>query len=621
MTADCLEKILMGHRVPSAVPAALREELSGYERIPSSRQHADAASGSFHSLLRTSGSVSLAHPATICLASYLPSEADALRLFDYYKNHLDYQYHLVVPARTKRDIHALYEAIARGESGDLNQIALLFSIIATALFYQLLSTDSPDVAEICSRETVFLAGAALIQSNYVAYPTVEGLQAAMIIGHHLSSLTLNPSVSSLFSQGGLVSQAKSLGLHLLDCPQVVAARQEKGFDKSEIELKRRLWWDLASYDWLVGFLSGPQEWTYTIQPQHMNVRRPLNIEDDSIGNETELPLSTPTCMSYSLHRLRLAEVCREIVDAGAPHHLQGEEITYEIILDLDRKLQQAYSELPTFFRFDTSSRRQFANIYRGRPEIAWQRALIQQAYHSRLCRLHRQYFIRGAKDPKYSYSHVVSLQSARKVLEIKRIMDEEEPLFTPNSSFFWAVMHHVFMAAVILLIDVCFNWDDILACKRKEEVLDACRLLSRAQQSSAVARKCINAMMDILRRHWKQEKRPVSSGEMQAQLTSSPGLPFSVLHDQCAIPAAKNVQDSKGFHFAGPEQVHNLAIHDQPIEFVSSELGFAPLEDLWGQMLDESAHIALDTPEWMDLLTELTNATAPDRVNDPGAIE
>lgn len=249
MTADCLEKILMGHRIPSAVPASLREELWGHQRMQVSRGHADAGSGSFHSLVRTSGSVSLGHPATICLASFLPSEADALSLFDYYYKHLDYQYHLVVPAKIKQVIHALYEGIGHGGSGDLNHIALLFSIVATALFYQLLSTESSDVAEICSRETVFLAGAALIQSNYVAYPTVEGLQAAMIIGHHLSSLTLNPSVSSLFSHGGLVNQAKSLGLHLLDCPQVAAARQEKGFDKSEIELKRRLWWDLASYDW------------------------------------------------------------------------------------------------------------------------------------------------------------------------------------------------------------------------------------------------------------------------------------------------------------------------------------------------------------------------------------
>jgi hypothetical protein len=189
---------------------------------------------------------SLKSPASIHVASFLPTEAEALRLFNYYHKHLDYQYHLIIPAKTKRQINILYEAVASGGPVDLNHMALLFSIFATALSYQLLSSE---VAEVCSSETAFLAGAALIQSNYITYPTIEGLQAAMIIAHHLSNLTLNSSVSSLFLHGSLVSQAKSLGLHLLDCPQSVADRRENGFDKSEVELKRRLWWDLASYDW------------------------------------------------------------------------------------------------------------------------------------------------------------------------------------------------------------------------------------------------------------------------------------------------------------------------------------------------------------------------------------
>ncbi|CEJ61465.1 hypothetical protein PMG11_09998 [Penicillium brasilianum] len=615
MTADRLENILMGHRIPSAVPSALRGELSGPPRMglhARSQPHTGTSIGSFLNLVRDGGCVSSEHPATIHLASFLPSEADALSLFNYYLSHLDYQYHIVVPARTEQIIRSLYYALARGRSGDLNHIAMLFSILATALFYQLLSTESSAVAENCSRETAFLAGAALIQSNYVAYPTIEGLQAAMIIAHHLSSLTLNPCVSSLFFQGGLVSQAKSLGLHLLDSPRVVAERQERGFDKAETELKRRLWWDLASYDWLMGFLSGPQEWTYTIHPQHMNVRRPLNREDDIIGIDTGLPLMMPTCMSYTLQRLRLAEVCREIVDAAAPYHLEGKELPYETLLDLDRKLQQAYSELPSFFRFDQSSRRQFATLYLKRPELAWQRAFIQQGYHSRLCRLHRQYFIRGARDPRYSYSHVVSLQSARKVLEVKRIMDEEAPLFTVNSSFFWAVTHHVFMAAVILLIDVCFNWDDILASKRKEEVLDACRLLSRAQQCSSVAREGINAMMCILRKHWKQERRPTTFSGTQAPQRSSPGFDVSALHDKSDVPTTGHVEDSnKTVRFDDPALGQNTPKHDQSVDLVNSELEPVPLEDLWSQMLDESAHFPLDTPDWMDLLTELTNATLP----------
>src|SRR5581483_7579206 len=112
--------------------------------------------------------------------------------------------------------------------------------------------------------------------------------------------------------------------------------------------------------------------------------------------------------------------------------------------------------------------------YLQRPTIAWQRLLAQQGYHTRLVRLHRHFFLKGVKDPTYSYSHMVCVQSARRVLEIKRIMDEEEPIFSPPSSTVWSVMHHSFLSAVVLMMDVCFNWDDILADQKRNEVLEAC---------------------------------------------------------------------------------------------------------------------------------------------------
>ena len=248
-TADWLETIMMGHRVSSAVPAPLRDELSRHPRVDSPRPHQTTISGNLLTLLRDGRTASAENPATIHLPSFLPTETEAMGLLQYYNNHLDYQYHLIIPERTKRDIHMLYEKIARSEPVNQGHLALLFSIVATALFFQLLSTDSAEFAEICSRETAFLAGAALIQSNHISYPSVAGLQAAMIIAHHLSSHTLNTSVSSLFVHGALVSQAKALGLHILDCPRIANERNSKEYDKVGLELKRRLWWDLASYDW------------------------------------------------------------------------------------------------------------------------------------------------------------------------------------------------------------------------------------------------------------------------------------------------------------------------------------------------------------------------------------
>ncbi|KAJ5961159.1 uncharacterized protein N7479_008309 [Penicillium vulpinum] len=602
LTADWLETIVMGHRVPSAVPATLRAELFHHqesERSPSQRNNTP---GNRFPAMRDR-LASRENPATIHLPSYLPPLKEALSLFRYYCKYLDFQYHLIIPSHVERQIETIYDCVARNETINLAHTALLFGIAATALYYQLL-IESPEHAEPFSQESTFLAGAALIQSNYIPYPSLEGLQATMIIGHHLSNMNLPSSVSPLFVHRSFVSQATGMGLHLVDCPRVVSERSANGFDKTSVELKRRLWWDLATYDWLMGFLSGPQEWTYSIQPQHMVVQEPLNVEDHEIDHsENGVPLSTPTAMSYSLCRLKLAIVCRQIVDETSYYHFHGQEVPYEKILGLDQKLHNICAEIPSFFRFDQASRREYSALYHARPTLAWQRALVNQGYHSRLCRLHRHYLVSGAKDPKYSYSHVVSLQSARKVLEVKRIMDEEEPVFTPHSSVIWAVMHHVFMAAAILLIDVCFNWDDILAEKRKEEVLDACRMLSRAQQSSPIAREGINAMMGILRRHWRHQKRASSRNSQELSAFSDSNATTTNTPD---IPTPISLGSKSATFTPGIP-------NDQSIVYNSEDAFFdpLPLEDIWAEMLDSSINVELNTPDWTDLLTELTNVTLP----------
>ncbi|KAJ5261289.1 hypothetical protein N7478_011884 [Penicillium angulare] len=589
-TAVRLENIMMSHRVPSTVSAAVRSQLSqSHVSTPISRR--GSTPGSLSTLIHGC-SASSQNPTNIPLISYLPSRSEMLDVFDYYCTHLDYQYHLVIPSRTRQDIYKVYANIMDGEFCDLGILALLFGITSATLFFRLLSTTTTEVAEAASREAAFLAGAALMQGNYMTCPTVAGLQATLIVGHHIPGLTLDASVCAYFVPGTMISQGKSLKLHIIDCPRCEEERRINGCDETELELKRRLWWDLASYDWLLAFLSGPQEFTYSIRPQQMNIRLPLNVEDDEIETGNEKPLSTPT-----------TEICREIVDRTAPEYLQGYEVSYDRVLELDRMLNEKHAELPDFFRFDQSSRRKYADLYRDRPQIAWQSAFIQQGYQARLCRLHRWHFIRGAKDPRYSYSHVVSLQSARKVLELKRIMDEEEPILQINSSF-WAVMHHVFMSAVTLLINICFNWDDILAEKQKEEVLGACRMLSRAQQVSSIAREGINAMMGTLRKHWIQQKRPMS------HLSGSQPEPTFHVDLQQLTPASSNVELNSNAQFMQPAEYHVSSGQDA-LNLQNTDSGEVPLEDMFSEMLDDTGNVELDSIGWMELLSELTHSTMP----------
>lgn len=243
---DWLENIVMGHRVPSAVPATLRAELSQHRGLETISQHACSLDR-----LGKSPRRELAlneDPETVHLPSYLPPLAEAMGLFRYYCRYLDMLYHVIIPSRVEEQIQEVYDSVAQNEQINFAHVALLFSIAACALYYQLLG-EASEHAERISQETTFLAGAALIQGNYIGYPTIEGLQATIIIGHHLSNMNLPPSVSSLFVYRSFVSQAISMKLHLVDSPQAINERTSTQFDQTTLELKRRLWWDLATYDW------------------------------------------------------------------------------------------------------------------------------------------------------------------------------------------------------------------------------------------------------------------------------------------------------------------------------------------------------------------------------------
>lgn len=341
----------------------------------------------------------------------------------------------------------------------------------------------------------------------------------------------------------------------------------------------------------------------------MALNMPANIPDQDLctleNGGRSLPDNVPTTMSYFIFRLKLSIYCRDIVDYTCRERLEGVDVPYSKIMELDQKWQQYNNQLPEFFRLDNNSRRQYAQVYVNSPQIAWQRLLVQQGSHSRLCRLHRTYFIRGARDPAYSYSHMMCLQAARRVIEIKRIMDKEFP-DTPSVTTAWSVMHHVFMAAVILLMDICFNWDDILADRRKEEILETCRMLDRARRSSRLVREGINAMMDILQSRWRPMSGDQVHSSQQEQLPvhRQEEIDFhSIREVEHASPQRRieNVSASAG--------LYSSADAENGVSFAIDATGDATdLENMWSEFLDSGAMMAGSPNEWMGLLSDLTES-------------
>jgi hypothetical protein len=83
----------------------------------------------------------------------------------------------------------------------------------------------------------------------MAYPTIEGLQAAMVTAQSLSSTSLPSAVSALFAPRLCISQAINMKLHLVDAPRMTGQRPSGGMQTGDNELKRRIWWSLVSNDW------------------------------------------------------------------------------------------------------------------------------------------------------------------------------------------------------------------------------------------------------------------------------------------------------------------------------------------------------------------------------------
>jgi Fungal Zn(2)-Cys(6) binuclear cluster domain len=231
-TADWLEKIMMGPRIPDALPPSIKNKL-----------------------------LTTAHTAfsSTNLTAFLPREAEAFILFKYYVDHVGYLYHVIIPSQVQSQINAIYQSVHDAQSSssptrsatvDLNHLALLFSILAAASYFQNIGkSDCTPADERRFREYTTLVAAALTHSDYMNYPTVEGLQATIIVSQFLPNNGQDSSVRAVFHTGALANQCRAMGLLQIDSAHNKEFRKKHGFDPVELELKRRLAWSVVSTDW------------------------------------------------------------------------------------------------------------------------------------------------------------------------------------------------------------------------------------------------------------------------------------------------------------------------------------------------------------------------------------
>jgi hypothetical protein len=321
----------------------------------------------------------------------------------------------------------------------------------------------------------------------------------------------------------------------------------------------------------------------------MNVNYPSNIDDELLvinGIQEGFPLSVPTRVSGSIQRIRLATLCREVVDALPSILLDSQEIEYEAILALDKKFHECIEDIPDFFKLDPESIRKTQTICRERPYITWQRINLHFSFHTRLCRLHRPYHLEGITNPQYAYSTQVCIRSAQTVLELRGAMDEIGPEAGGYPARFWRVAQHLFLAALILATDVSFNPEAPDAEARKAKVFAAYKSLEKSKQESGALFESVSRNMQTLLSTLRKQRPLGRSTGKDSTARSETGL-----NGSGSDASRANERDSR------------MDMQGAMAGSGEDEIG----EENWQQLWSEFVAVApdLDVPQWNSLLEDV----------------
>ncbi|KAJ4251533.1 hypothetical protein NW762_011521 [Fusarium torreyae] len=373
-------------------------------------------------------------------------------------------------------------------------------------------------------------------------------------------------------------------IHRLDGATACKERELTGPSSIDLEVQRRVWWNMVASDWLGSFSGSIQEGVYTFVPRLMNVNQPCNVDDDQLtasGPVVGSPPSVPTDMSFFFLRIKLAETCREIVDTLPPMLNDVYESDYNVILKLDMKLQDLAKNLPEFCRLDPGSIERTKHICEKRPYIYWQRIGLHLGIHARLCRLHRPYHLESYSNPEYSYSRTTSIQSAYKVLELRRAMDDVGAATNFRPEPFWVILQHVTTAALTLAVDVSSDPGASNTESMREKVLAAYETLNRSRKNAQSLIRGIEKNMEQV------------MGTLQKQRSDVGTVPSSTWG---ITPSSISME------VAAPESIL-MDVNDTTMDDLQDGRGDEYSHQLWSDFL--AAVPDLEEFEWTSLLQDL----------------
>ncbi|KAB8204827.1 hypothetical protein BDV34DRAFT_196715 [Aspergillus parasiticus] len=446
-----------------------------------------------------------------CVARvWLPPKNEATWLLKRYAEDVTYLHHILHLPSVRRQMEDLYKQLSLGLRIEPCHVALVLSIFASTAYTltPLTGGDAVFTNEQTAVKCAFLwskmALDVLEHSSRSTPGSIEDIQATIILSFVIFNFEGFTMRFRALSASAL-TMARDLSLHRLDARPDRLPGPHAPLD-SDIgrEIKRRVWWHMVSTDWILALSGGPQEGTYLMHPAHMRVNYPRNLDDrdlDRYNPQYSRPLSQPTAMTYTLLRIQLADICRSAIDALPPPFSDWGEVNYDRFISLDQRFEAFIRSLPVFFRLDEASRHQSRDVEHQYPQIIVQRYILWSTLQGRRSKLNQPFLTRVSMNPRYEYSRKVCLQSARCVIELKALMDHDMASLASAHVRLATFLHTYFLATAVLVMDLCLNKEGGSSEDRRQEIVDACRVLQEAEATSPMASRFLKSLMDILQKY------------------------------------------------------------------------------------------------------------------------
>lgn len=187
---------------------------------------------------------------------WLPPREEAECLFEIYADRVEHLQHVLHIPTVRSHLADLYDFILKRRVVDYSHVALVLCIIASTTFYWTPVERGESLAwsaQNASQISVYWVKAALDVLDYlrrIGSCTLVDVQCYTIL-FFLMYNTEGMSARACIVGFNSISIARELRLHRLDINEKDANSTTSTSDVIIAEVKRRIWWYLASSDWYV----------------------------------------------------------------------------------------------------------------------------------------------------------------------------------------------------------------------------------------------------------------------------------------------------------------------------------------------------------------------------------